>query len=256
MNENQTPGNKSGLFEILNAKSAFWLGFVSALGVVFAIGFIIMGYLMLTSDDTTAKAATTNTAAAANVNTAGTLPTAANITIPAVTDADYIRGDKKAKVTVVEYTDMECPYCKRFHTTMQQIVNDYAGKVNWVQRHFPLEQLHPNAPKLAQASECVAEQKGNDGFWAFSDKVYGTSSSFDMTQVVATAVSVGADKAKFETCYNSTKFTDKIAKETQDAVNAGGQGTPYSVIIAGDKRIPVSGAYPVAQMKQIIDSAL
>lgn len=92
------------------------------------------------------------------------------LNVPAVNkDTDHIKGDKDASITIIEYSDMECPYCQRFHPTMQQVINDYGDKVNWVYRHFPLTSIHPNAMNLALSSECVAELEGNDKFWEFVD---------------------------------------------------------------------------------------
>lgn len=88
-----------------------------------------------------------------------------------VTSADHIRGDINAPVKIVEFSDIDCPFCKRFHTTMLEVMNTYGkeGKVAWVYRHFPLTQLHPDAANKAEASECVAELGGNDKFWEFVD---------------------------------------------------------------------------------------
>jgi protein-disulfide isomerase len=88
-----------------------------------------------------------------------------------VTDKDHIKGDISAPVKIVEYSDLECPFCKRFHATMQEVVKSYDGKVAWVFRQFPLAQLHPKAVKEAEAAECVASLGGNAAFWKFIDKV-------------------------------------------------------------------------------------
>ena len=85
-----------------------------------------------------------------------------------VSENEHIRGDKNAKISLIEYSDYECPYCKRFHDTPKQVLEEYEGKVNWVYRHFPLG-FHATATPKAIASECVAELGGNDKFWEFSD---------------------------------------------------------------------------------------
>lgn len=93
------------------------------------------------------------------------------IVIPAVNkDTDWILGNKNAPISLVEYSDMECPFCQRFHGTMLQVMDAYKDKVNWVYRHFPLTSLHANAMNLAQAGECVGELGGNDKFWKFLDE--------------------------------------------------------------------------------------
>src|SRR3990167_9400150 len=83
---------------------------------------------------------------------------------PEVTDKDWYKGNKNAKVVMVEYSDLECPFCKSFHPTMQQVMKDYGDKVKWVYRHYPLN-FHANAQKEAEATECAGKLAGNDGFW-------------------------------------------------------------------------------------------
>lgn len=86
-----------------------------------------------------------------------------------VTSEDHIKGNMNAQVTIVEYSDYDCPFCTRFHTTMNAISKKYGDDLAWVYRHFPLEQLHPNAKAVAVASECVAKLGGNEAFWTFTD---------------------------------------------------------------------------------------
>ena len=91
-------------------------------------------------------------------------------TVKAVSSEDHVRGAKNAKVTLIEYSDLECPFCKRFHPTVQQAMKDYEGKIAWVYRHFPLS-FHPEAMPLAVGAECANELGGSDAYWAFSDKI-------------------------------------------------------------------------------------
>jgi len=97
-----------------------------------------------------------------------------SINLAPVTDQDWLFGDKNAALTIVEYSDIDCPFCKRFHTTMQQVISDYKGQVNWVYRHFPLTSLHPDAMLKANAVECVGEIGGNDKFLQYLDKLEKT----------------------------------------------------------------------------------
>jgi protein-disulfide isomerase len=106
----------------------------------------------------------------------GEAPLAEGITIEAldtmtpVNESDHIKGNRDAKVVIVEYSDFDCPFCTRFHATMNAIVKKYPPtEVAWVYRHFPLEQLHPEAETVAVAAECVAKLEGNEGFWKFAD---------------------------------------------------------------------------------------
>ena len=91
-----------------------------------------------------------------------------------VDESDYILGNPNAQVLVVEYSDYDCPFCKQFHNTMHQIMDEYGvtGRVAWVYRQFPIGQLHPNAPKISEAALCVGDIGGNDAFWSFSDLIF------------------------------------------------------------------------------------
>src|SRR3990172_9010082 len=99
---------------------------------------------------------------------------------------DHIRGDPAAPVTLVEYSDFECPFCKRFHGTVKKLVDESGGRVRWVFRHFPLDDLHPvKARKEAVASECAAELGGNDAFWKFADRFFELTPSNNRTDIDA-----------------------------------------------------------------------
>lgn len=96
-------------------------------------------------------------------------PAASNVP-PVDVDNDYFRGDPNAEIAIIEYSDYECPFCQRVHPTMQQLVDQYEGKVMWVYRHYPLS-FHAGAMPLAIGAECAGELGGNDAFWEFTDKV-------------------------------------------------------------------------------------
>ena len=179
-----------------------------------------------------------------------------------VTADDHIKGSKDAKVIIVEYTDLECPFCKAFHITMNQIMAEYGagGQVAWVIRNFPLQQLHPNAPKLAEAAECVAELGGNEAYFDFLDAVFERApinTFFDFSEMDATVAEVGVNTASFNECLNSGRYQEKIGKEFQNAVDSGGQGTPHNIVIKknGDTEL-IPGAQPYETVKSAIESAL
>ena len=176
-----------------------------------------------------------------------------------VSNADHSFGDNKAKVKVVEFSDFECPYCRRFGETMKQVVADYNGEVAWVYRHFPLESLHPYAKKAAEASECAAELGGNEKFWQYADKFIELTANSGATDATfaEVAVSVGLNKAAFEKCLASGKYLEKISQQTADGTKAGCQGVPYSIVIVNGKPVStIGGAMPIEEVKKIIDSAL
>ena len=180
----------------------------------------------------------------------------------AISSSDHIRGNPDAPVKIVEYSDTECPFCKRFHTTMKEVMDEYGkdGKVAWVYRHFPLDQLHSKARKEAVALECANEQGGNDKFWSYADRLYEitpANNGLDPAELPKIAQYVGLDVAKFNTCLASTKYDQHIEDEVQNATATGGNGTPWSIVVGkNDKKYPLSGAQPYASVKQLIDLAL
>lgn len=178
-----------------------------------------------------------------------------------ITKDDHIRGDPDAPVKIVEYSDFECPFCKSFHPTMQQAMKEYDGKVAWVYRHFPLDQLHSKARKEAVASECANELGGNDAFWKYTDRFFELTPSNDQTNIDTVlpqiAEEIGLDGAKFASCLKSGKYDAHIEENVQNATATGGNGTPWSIVIApSGKKYPLSGAQPYAAVKQLIDIAL
>lgn len=108
--------------------------------------------------------------------TPSTAPAAGTVS-PIDPATDHIRGNPKASVAVIEYSDYQCPFCKSVHPTYQKIVDTYGDDVMWVYRHYPLP-FHPHAQKAAEGAECAAELGGNDAFWAYSDELF-TSGALD-----------------------------------------------------------------------------
>lgn len=183
------------------------------------------------------------------------------VTVEPVTEKDHIRGNPNAPILMVEYSDYDCPFCKNFHQTMNQIIDEYGvdGKVAWIYRQFPLNQLHPNASRIAEASECVAELGGNDAFWKFSDLIFGergTNEPTDITRLPEFATSAGVDERAFKTCFDSGRYTEKIQEDVAKAIAAGGQGTPHTVVIVGDQQGVINGAQPYEVVKQIVDGLI
>lgn len=183
----------------------------------------------------------------------------AAVEIKPISAADHVLGDPKAPIILVEYSDIECPYCKQFHNTIHTLMSDYGtkGKLAWVFRHFP---VHSNSIKEGEAAECAAEVGGNDAFWKYTDKIFAETKSnngIDLARLPGIASEIGLDAAKFKACLDSGKYKTKIEQDRQDVVNAGAQGTPYSVIFAKGEKIPLTqGALPYSDMKTIIDTIL
>jgi len=194
-----------------------------------------------------------------------------NVAIAPITNKDHILGNPKAKVIIVEYSDTECPFCKQFHVTMQQIMDTYGkdGSVAWVYRHFPLYKgtetqppLHSKAGKQAEATECAAELGGNDKFWAYINELYRITPSnngLDGSKLYDIATTVGLDKAKFQVCVESGKYANKISADYDAAIAVGARGTPYTVILdtRSGETIPIDGgALPLTSMKAIVQTVL
>ncbi|OHA47656.1 MAG: hypothetical protein A2806_03500 [Candidatus Terrybacteria bacterium RIFCSPHIGHO2_01_FULL_48_17] len=173
---------------------------------------------------------------------------------------DHIKGDARATVSVIEYSDLECPFCKRFHQTLQRALGEYAGKARWVYRHFPLTSLHSKAPKEAEASECADELGGNDAFWAYINRLLEVTPSndgLDLAQLPQIAQDIGLNRDAFIQCLESGKYASRVAEDLAEALSAGGDGTPYTLVMASNgKMFPISGAQPYASLKAIIELAL
>jgi protein-disulfide isomerase len=174
------------------------------------------------------------------------------VTAPA--PADHWLGSPDAKIVLVEYSDFECPFCASIHPTIKRIVNESQGEVAWVYRHLPLESIHPQARPAAVASECIAEQLGDEGFWGFADRVFGESRALSATYYAEIAASLGANSAAFSSCIASNRFDAKVDAHMAEAMQNGANGTPFTVVVAGNSQTPISGALPYAQIVAVINA--
>lgn len=245
----------------LSPKVAFWTGGVLALGILFTIGFFVLLAIVLKGGIGSATGADVPRVVAPTPQPSAPLPPPepTDIKLAPVTDKDWTRGKKNAKIAVVEFSDTECPFCKRFHPTMQQLVKEYPNDVKWIYRHFPLTSIHTKAVKEAEATECAGELGGNEGFWKYIDRLFEVTPSndgLDPAQLPQIAEDVGLNRKKFESCLESGKYAEKVQKQADDAIAAGARGTPYSVVVVGDQNVPVSGALPYEQLKSIIDQLI
>ncbi len=175
---------------------------------------------------------------------------------------DHVRGNPQATISLIEYSDFECPFCKRFHPTAKKIVAAYGGKVNWVYRHFPLIFHNPGAQKQAEASECAAELGGNQAFWRYADLIFERTSSggkgFPLENLTPLAKEIGLDEKKFQECFDSGRYTARVKEDFNEGVQIGVTGTPGNVLLnneTGAVRLAV-GARPFAEMKAEIDQLL
>lgn len=180
-----------------------------------------------------------------------------------------VKGDKsKAKVAIVEFSDFECPFCKRHdQQVLPELLKNYVdtGKAIYVYRHNPLSFHEPNATEQANAAECVRAQLGDQGFWKFHDLVFETTTSnkgLAKDRLPGLAQQVGADVSKFNTCFDQNSYKEQINKDSQAAAQATLSGTPGFVVgaynantgeVSGDL---IRGAYPYDTFKTALDKYL
>ena len=194
----------------------------------------------------------------------GELPAgAATVTPTATPDRDFAeesvssRGDPDAPVVIVEFSDYQCPFCRRhFLETMPKLIEDYidTGKVRYVFKDFPLTNIHPQAVEASFAAECAGEQ---DAYWEMHDKLYTEQERWagvdNATEVFSDfADELGLDTEAFTTCVSDARYQEDVIQNFQEGVNAGVSGTPAFFI----NGVFVSGAQPYEVFQQIIEDAL
>lgn len=192
--------------------------------------------------------------------------------VPEVTETDHVQGADNPKITLIEYSDFECPYCSRFQTSMQQIIDEYGDQVAWVYRHFPL-QFHENAQKSAEFSECVAKYRGNQAFWEFSDLLFEKMEEYyqaaqggsppeggspaTVENLTAMTRDLGWDTDQLESCVTNGEMTQVVKDQTAGGRAAGVGGTPGTIIVTQDGQYEfMGGALPFEQIKAKIEPML
>jgi len=177
-----------------------------------------------------------------------------------VTEEDHVRGNRDAPVTLIEFSDFECPYCKIFHDTMREVMRDYDGKVRWVYRDFPIDSLHPKARREAEAAECAAALGGTSAFWSYADRIFEITPSnngLNLDLLPEIAAQIGLDRSQFTLCLESGKYRENVARDLAQGAGAGARGTPYSLVVSQTGRVLViPGAISYEELRPILDQAL
>ena len=179
---------------------------------------------------------------------------------------DFIYGKPDAMISIIEYSDFECPYCRQFSPVPIEVVDQMPNQVNLVWRNFPLQFHEPMASKEAAAAICAAEQKGNDAFWKFNGSIFkntlmngqGLPKSNNINPLEALAKEQGLDIEKFKTCINSEAVQKQINADIEDGRNAGISGTPGVIIVnhkSGAFNV-LAGAVPTEVLKQEVTNLL
>lgn len=162
-------------------------------------------------------------------------------------------GDAKAKIRIVEFSDFECPFCARLHTTLKQIIDESNGDIVWEYRHLPLPN-HPKALPAAVASECVAEYAGLESFWEYSNQIFAQIGTLTDSAIKDTAVNLGISSEDYDQCIRDGEALARVSTDQIVAQSLKISGTPYSVILGSDgTQTPVSGALPYEQWMSIIN---
>jgi protein-disulfide isomerase len=185
---------------------------------------------------------------------------------PVDPNKDFIYGKPDAMISIIEYSDFECPYCRQFSPVPIEVVDQMPNQVNLVWRNFPLQFHEPMASKEAAATICVAQQKGIDAFWKFNESIFkntmmngqGLPKSNHVDPLEALAKEQGLDIEKFKICINSEAVQKQINADIEDGRNAGISGTPGVIIVnhkSGAYNV-LAGAVPTEVLKQEVANLL
>lgn len=168
-----------------------------------------------------------------------------------------IRGNNQAEIYLVEYSDYECPFCNRFHSTPKDIVDASNGKVAWVWKYFPLTQIHPNAHPAAVAAECVNKLGGQEKFWQFSDVLINNQRALSENFYKTESAKLGINAAAFSTCLKDASIAAEVDRNTKEGEELGVSGTPSTFVVKNENGKltileNINGALPKATVESII----
>jgi protein-disulfide isomerase len=222
--------------------------------LAFAAG-VLLGYIAWGMEPAGGTAAQSAPSAQAGNQTAGQVveapvtaqPQYTRYTIP--TENSYAIGPADAPITIVEFSDFECPFCRRWHAEVYKpLLATYPGKIRLVYRNLPLTSIHPDALAAAEAAMCAGEQ---DVYWKYHDKLFG-SESLGNSVYIQYAQDLGLNMSTFESCLNEHKYQKAIEADSDFAINLGIRSTPTFFI----NGLAIVGAQPLDVFKQVIDKEL
>jgi len=150
-----------------------------------------------------------------------------------ITEYDLIMGNPEADVLVVEYSDMECPFCKDLHETMNKVVSEMSDEFAWVYRHFPLDSLHSKARKEAEAVTCVSKLSTPENGFAYLNEIMRitpSNNNLDLDTLYTEAEKYDITKNQLDECLSSKEIKDIVENNAQEAISLGARGTPFTVI--------------------------
>ena len=224
-----------------------------------ALGFLVRGWVPLL---TTSESAAVQETTAANASTGDSSDASAqsNPVSPAETpqvirydvpiDDDPSLGPEDAEITIVEFSDYECPYCRSWHTEVySQLLDTYGDQILFVYRDFPLESIHVNAKPAAEAANCAYEQ---GEFWEFHDMLFSMELGLSSEAYQEYATQLGLDIDEFQECIDSGRYQEEVQSDFEFAANLGVRSTPTFFV----NGIAVVGAQPFEVFQQVIEREL
>ncbi len=178
-------------------------------------------------------------------------------TVSPVTSADYTKGSANAEKQIVTFTDFDCPFCHSFHTTLNTLLAKRSD-ISVTYRHFPLEQLHPNATYLATAAECAGSIGGDSAFWKFVDEMFASREMNEQTNLAlidSFTKAAGLPHSNFLKCLDSQAAEDAVNQDIVDGEQGGVQGTPASFIFVDGVLVEeINGAQPLSAVEDLLNS--
>jgi protein-disulfide isomerase len=236
-------------------QTMFFMGLFLGLAVSAIAALLIIFNLFWSGKSLTIGTGNNNVVAAAPSPTPSlpdpTQPSQPANPVQPVAKTDHVLGAANAKVTLIEYSDFQCPFCKQHEPSIEQALKDFPKDVRVVYRHFPLSSIHPYAEKAAEASECAAKMGGNDAFWKMHDKMFEKSPDLGSDVLVSLAKEIGLNETSFKSCLDSGEMQGRVQADFTSGNDAGVQGTPATFV--NGKLI--SGAVPYTTLKAEITSA-
>jgi protein-disulfide isomerase len=165
-------------------------------------------------------------------------------------DDDPVLGPNDAAITIIEFSDYECPYCRSWHTeTFARLMDTFPNQIRFVFRDFPLSSIHPNAAPAAEAANCAGEQ---GKYWGFNELLFSGKYELGSQAYTQYAGELGLDGTSFEECVSSGRYQDEVQADLDWAANLGVRSTPTFFI----NGIPLVGAQPYEVFKQVIEKEL
>lgn len=230
-------------------KTAFWLGLLAGVAAMSIIGLIIVVVILLKGGLATKPIVDIGGKTGTETGPGPGNPPGP-VTLKPIKQDDHWIGKFDSKVQVVTFTDLQCPFCKRFEeASLKQAIAEYKDRVLFVSKHFPLENIHPYAKRAGEAAECAGEQ---GKFFEYSSAVFAQQDKLNDAFLPEVAKQLKLDEKKFSDCLNAGKYRGRVEAEIQEGFEAGVEGTPATYVNGNS----VYGAVPYADLKAMIEAEL